>query len=385
MSMKNPFTIGIIGGGQLGKMICLEAKRLSLNVVILDPDPICPASSIANEQIIADFKDENAIFKLSDKCDLITYEIELANSMALGVLSEQNYAVHPSPATLSVIQDKYKQKVFLKENNISVPNFNYISSLMELKSLCKDYGYPSILKSCTDSYDGRGNYLIRNESDIEDAYNFFKGKKCMVEQFIDFEMEVSIMVSRNLSGAIASFPVVQNIHINNILDTTIAPASIPDDIAKSAIDVAKKTLDSLRGSGIFGIEMFVSKDGKVLINEIAPRPHNSGHYSIEVCAVSQFEQHLRAILDLPIIDQNLICPAVMVNILGPGDFSGYYKINGLKKLMSIPGANLHLYGKQISKPNRKLGHITLIGNDLEKLRHNAKIAKSLISITPEDN
>jgi 5-(carboxyamino)imidazole ribonucleotide synthase len=358
----------------------MVAKRMSLYVIILDPEPSCPASSIADQQILADFKDEQAIFDLSKKCDIITYEIESANSKSLNKLSEIGYPVHPSPQTLYIIQDKYKQKLFLETNKIKVPKFTIVDSLQSLKSSCQEYGYPVLLKARQDSYDGRGNYLITKEADIQRGYDNFKGRECMVEEFVKYEKELSVMVSRNMSGDIASFPVVENFHVNNILDTTIAPARVSEDIVKSSIDIAKETVGLLKGSGIFGIELFLTVDGKIMINEIAPRPHNSGHYSIDACSISQFEQHIRSILNWPIYDQTLFSPAVMINILGPKGISGYYRIKGLDKVMALPGSKVHLYGKKITKPNRKLGHITIVGENVDNILANANLIKTWIRI-----
>jgi 5-(carboxyamino)imidazole ribonucleotide synthase len=380
ISLENPIALGIIGGGQLGKMIAQEAKRMSLKVIVLDPSYDCPASVVSDDIIVADFKDESAIRKLAAMSDILTYEIELANSNALKELESKNYPVYPSPETLRLVQNKYRQKSFLKNNNISVPKFDLVRSQEHLEQLCEQYGLPAILKASEDSYDGRGNFLISSKDGVKQGLLTFEGRECMLEKFIPFVKEISVMTARNPSGQIESFPVAENIHVNNILDMTIAPARISEKVLAKAQEIAQKTLRTLKGAGIFGIEMFVLPDGDIVINEIAPRPHNSGHYSIEACSISQFEQHIRAVLDLPLSKPRLLTPAVMLNLLGPEDRSGPYKISGLKELFSISGLKLHVYGKKISKPRRKLGHITITSQTIDEAISKAEIARNIVKI-----
>jgi 5-(carboxyamino)imidazole ribonucleotide synthase len=379
-SINQPIRLGIVGGGQLGKMLALEAKRMFMVVIVLDPTPDCPASYIADKVIVGDFSDEQKIYELSKEVDIITYEIELANSTALNNLVNEGYPVHPSPHSLFIIQNKYRQKKFLKENGIITPKFELITSENHLEKICSEYGFPIMLKASEDSYDGRGNYLIKNKENITSAFLHFEGKQCMVEEFIDFVKEISIMVARNPSGNISSFPIGENIHKDNILDTTIVPARITREVGTKATDLAFKTIESLKGSGIFGIEMFVDKHDNVLVNEIAPRPHNSGHYTIEACSISQFEQHIRAILDYPLQEPFLISNAVMINLLGPEKLEGVYEIEGIDKLFSMDGIKLHIYGKKVTKHNRKLGHVTaLLKNNNDPIKISEKI-KQIIDI-----
>jgi 5-(carboxyamino)imidazole ribonucleotide synthase len=380
--MERQTCVGIIGGGQLGKMIAHEARRMSFKVIILDPTEGCPAAKIADEQIVADFKDEAAILRLAEKCDVVTYEIELANSTALKQLEEKNYPVRPAPESLRIIQNKHRQKSFLKEHKIAVPDFSLVKSEDHLNELCGEFGLPAVLKATEDSYDGRGNFIIKSKNQIPVAYRYFAGREVMLEKFVPFAKEVSIMVARNPSGQIESFPVVENIHKNSILDTTIAPARISRKVEKNAINLAKTTMKVLQGAGIFGIEMFVTMKGDVLINEIAPRVHNSGHYTNEACSVSQFEQHLRAVLDLPLAKPELLSAAAMINILGPEEFSGAYSVTGLDAMMKVPGAELYIYGKKVSKPSRKLGHITATGRTVKEALMRAKKARNAITLVP---
>ena len=378
--VQNPTSIGIIGGGQLGKMIAQEAKRMSFKVVVLDPLRECPASTVVDEQIVADFRDETAIENLASRCDILTYEIELANSSVLKGLEIGKHEVHPSANILYIIQNKYRQKNYLKRRKIPLPQFALIDEKGTLKRLADRYGFPLLVKACEDSYDGRGNTLIRSEDDLLRWYDHIDGKKYMVERLINFRKELSVMVARSKSGHIESFPVVENIHNNNILEATIAPARVSNSIRQKATKIAERTASALGGSGIFGIEMFLTDDDQILVNEVSPRPHNSGHYSIEACSVSQFEQHLRAILNLPLSRPRLLSPAVMVNVLGSADCNGPYRIKGLKRFCSIQGAKLHLYGKRISKPNRKLGHITVTADSTYIALQKAKQARKALTL-----
>jgi 5-(carboxyamino)imidazole ribonucleotide synthase len=381
LAIKRPIRVGIIGGGQLGKMIAHEARRMSLKVIVLDPTEGWPASGFADEQIVADFKDERAIMRLAGKSDVLTYEIELANSTALKDLEARTYPVRPAPETLHIVQNKFRQKSFLRQHKIDVADFERVRSEDHLYQLCDNFGFPVMLKACENSYDGRGNFLITSREQVRDAFNYFSEKELMVEKFVPFTKEISIMVARNPSGEVASFPVAENIHKNGILDTSIVPAGINQEVELKAKSIAEMTMEVLKGAGIFGIEMFVTKKGDVLINEIAPRPHNSGHYTNEACSVSQFEQHLRAVLDLPLSKPELLCPAVMVNILGNEHSTGSYTIKGLRRLLSVPGVKLYVYGKKTSKPGRKLGHFTATGRTVEEAVMRAANARTGFELT----
>ncbi len=381
LAIERPICVGIIGGGQLGKMIAHEARRMSLRVIVLDPTEECPASGIANEQIVADFKNEEAIMQLAEKSDVVTYEIELANSRALKDLEARTYPVRPAPETLHIIQNKFRQKSFLRQHKIEVADFEHVMSKDHLYQLCNEFGFPVMLKACENSYDGRGNFLITSPEQVGNAFRYFSGNDMMVERFVPFTKEISIMVARNPSGEVESFPVAENIHKDGILDTTIVPARINEEVKLKAEGMAETTMEVLKGAGIFGIEMFVTDKRDVLINEIAPRPHNSGHYTNEACSVSQFEQHLRAVLDLPLSKPELLCPAVMVNILGNEHSTGSYVIKGLRRLLSVPGVKLYVYGKKTSKPGRKLGHITATGTTVEEALMRAANARTRFEVT----
>ena len=357
--------LGIIGGGQLGMMIAEAAKKMPEHIskiIVLDPTENCPAAQVGAEQIIADYKDKDAIINLANKSDIITYEIESGDSDILKS-AEKNAEINPSPETLKIIQDKFLQKSFLLENNIPIPEFIKIDSIENLKNGLKKFGYPALLKARKDAYDGKGNYKINSEDGIQKAFEYFKGQNLLLEKFISFKMEVSVIASRNTKGQIKTYPLVENIHEDNILRETIAPARVSDKVTKKAEQIAEKTMTVLKGAGTFGIEMFVTQDEDIMINEIAPRVHNSGHHTLQSSETSQFEQHLRAILGLDLGSTKLVHPTVMYNILGTKSFEGEYKP------LDVTEDNLFLkmYGKKISKPLRKLGHFNLVGKNGESI------------------
>ena len=356
--------LGIIGGGQLGMMLTEAANKFPneiSEVIVLDPTKGCPASQVGAKQIIADFKDEKAIIDISTKADILTYEIESGNSDVLKSM-ESKTKINPSPDTLKKIQDKLVQKTFLAENQLPVPEFVEVNSLDDLQQKIKKFGFPSLLKTRKNAYDGRGNFKINSEKDLKTAYVKFRNQSLMLEKYVDFRMEVSVIAARNTQGEIATYPLVENIHEENILRTTIAPARVSKEIIENAEQVAKKTMDVLKGAGVFGIEMFVTKDDQILINEIAPRVHNSGHHTLQSSETSQFEQHLRAILGLNLGSTKLLKNTIMWNLLGPKNFTGKYKPVTIEPQK---GVYLKMYNKMESKPKRKLGHLNVV--DLDNL------------------
>lgn len=373
--------LGIIGGGQLGMMLTEAAKKMNeyiSDVIVLDPTPNCPATKVGAQQIVADFKDKNAILDLSLQSDIITYEIESGDSEVLESINSK-VSINPSPITLRTIQDKYLQKKFLRENGLPVADFVTIDTLKDFKEKIKSFGFPVMLKARRDAYDGRGNFRIESQEEIMRGYEQFCNRQIMLEKFVDFHMELSVIAARNTKGQIATYPVVENIHEENILKMTIAPARVSETVSNEAEKIAKKTMEVLHGAGVFGIEMFVTKDEKLLINEISPRVHNSGHHTLESSITTQFEQHLRAILGLDLGKTDLIHYTVMYNILGPKGFHGKYKP------ISIPQNNtvfLKMYQKDEVKPQRKMGHFNVLDINNEKnidtLIQKAEKIKSLI-------
>ncbi|MFW6283633.1 MAG: 5-(carboxyamino)imidazole ribonucleotide synthase [Minisyncoccales bacterium] len=379
-------TIGVVGGGQLCLMMgeAIKNKKLPYRLIALDPTPICPASKFIDKQIVGDYKDENLIKELAESSDIVTFEIELANSKILSELKEKGKLVYPSPEILRLIQDKYIQADFLRNNKIPVPDFEKISTKNDLENAIEKYGLPIMIKARKDSYDGKGNYVLKNKDEIENVFVYFKDKKIMVQRYIAFDIEISVICARSVSGKISTFPVAENIHGKdyNILETTIVPARVNPDIIKKAKKIAIKTMDALKGVGVFAIE-FLVKNGEVLINEIAPRVHNSGHFSIEACNTSQFEQHIKAIGKDSLGDTNLISSsAVMYNINGKKGYKGNYQImfenvyiNGTKEVLK--GVTLHNYGKDKVKPFRKMGHITVVAQKNETQDDVIKRAKKM--------
>lgn len=357
--------LGIIGGGQLGMMLTEAAKKMPEHiskVIVLDPNENCSASLVGAEQIVADFKDKDSIINLANQVDIITYEIESGDSDVLKSV-ENKAEINPSPETLKTIQDKFLQKTFLQNHNIPVPEFIKVENIEEVKEGLKKFGYPALLKARRDAYDGKGNFKIDSENEIQTAYDYFKGQKLMLEKFVPFKMEVSVIASRNTKGEIKTYPLVENIHEKNILRETIAPSRTSNEVSEKAGKIASNTMDVLKGAGVFGIEMFVTQDDEIVINEIAPRVHNSGHHTLQSSKTSQFEQHLRAILGLDLGSTELLHNTIMYNILGNLDFQGEYK----KIEISEKNIFLKMYEKKVSKPLRKLGHLNIVGFEKQSI------------------
>lgn len=378
--------IGIIGGGQLGQMMILEAKKMGFYITVLDPTLNCPAHTIVDEHIVADFEDEKAIRLLAEKSDVVTYEFEHINAQVLKQLEAEGKKVYPTATSLEIIQNKFTQKSLLKKDGIPVPDFMAVSSPAEILAAGKEYGFPLMLKACTGGYDGKGNYVVKNENDCENGYKELGGGTLplMAEKFYPFIMEISVLACRAINGDIKVYPVAENIHKDSILDKTRVPASISSKTTENAMNLAKRVMEVFEGVGMFCVEMFVDKDGNVAINEVAPRPHNSGHYTIEACVTSQFEQHIRAVSGLPLGDPSLVRPVVMRNILGEEGSSGKAVVEGADEALAIPGVTLHVYGKETSKPKRKMGHLTATAATLEEAEKNADMAKDFIKIKGEN-
>jgi len=375
MKYSNP-RLSIVGGGQLGKMLAQEAKKMGFYVMILDPTPNSPAAQVADHQVVAGFYDRDKIKELVTNCDFSTYEIEHIDVTVLKELQKQGHIIHPSPQTLEIIQNKARQKEFLQQNNIPTAPWRYVKK--NLKDEVLDFGLPAVQKSCRGGYDGRGVFVIHNEKDLENALK----SESFLEELIDVEKELAVIAARDIRGDIRCFPVTEMTFDAqaNICDMCIAPARIGKEVEQEALKIASKCLESLEGVGVFGIEMFLSKDGRVLVNEIAPRPHNSGHFTIEACITSQFEQHLRAVSGLPLGSPDLLTPAVMVNLLGSEGFEGEPSYIGVDEVLAIPGASLHIYGKKTTKPFRKMGHVTVVDKTVEAALQKALTIKQTLKV-----
>ena len=379
-SFKSP-KIGIIGGGQLGKMLSIEAKRLGMYVIIIDPSNECPASSVCDEHIVADFKDIDAIKTMSEKCDILTYEIELANADYLRQLEMSGKIVHPSGKTLKTIQNKFRQKSFFLEHNLPVPKFTRITSFNDLLDKLRSFNMKAMLKISEGSYDGRGNFSLveQSEEQLLEIYDSVKHLDIFIEEWVDYQKEVSVMVARNDSDEIVTFPVSENIHEESQLSVSIVPARIPEEVHSKIHKVATEVLEKLQGSGVFGIELFLTKSNEILINEIAPRVHNSGHYTIEGCETNQFQQHIRAICNLPLGSTKLHKPSVMVNLLGKNT-NKESMYDHIVNLFQVSGLSVHLYGKKDEKVKRKMGHFVVVDDSLDSALQKALELKQKYSL-----
>jgi phosphoribosylaminoimidazole carboxylase PurK protein len=371
-------TIGIVGGGQLGRMLTDAAHTLGYAVTVLDPTPNSPAGQVADKQIVGDFKDATKIAELAQDVDYVTFEIELADAEALAVLQTSGAIVNPTAATLRQIKNKYEQKKFFKEHGLPVGEFERVHDIDEARAFGTQHGYPYLLKACLDSYDGRGNFVVHNESMIEQGFATL-GRECYAEKFVPFVKELAVIVIRDVHGAIATYDTVETVHKNNICHTVTAPAPVDAQVHDNAQKVARDIVALFEGAGVFGVELFLTTDNDVLINEIAPRVHNSGHHTIEYAQTSQFENHIRAITGMPLGSTAPVVPAaVMINILG--DRTGPAEPTGLAQAEALGGVRVHVYGKHDTKPERKMGHITVTGDTAQDALHKAQQARALVSI-----
>ncbi|KAG7391162.1 phosphoribosylaminoimidazole carboxylase ade2 [Phytophthora boehmeriae] len=391
-----PPVVGVLGGGQLGRMMADSAHRLGLQVVVLDPlGADSPAGQTGLRSVAGSFTKEEDIATLAEQCDILTVEIEHVNASFLQQLQDCQSAklqgVHPAPATIALIQDKYNQKQFFAQvEAISVAPYEVVKSLQAARQVGESFGYPYMLKSRRFAYDGRGNAVVKSEKDLVDAFEKLGAKllaqedksdeklfaeeeeKLYAEKWVPFVKELAVMVVKGTEGDVRAYPVVETTQRDSICDTVLAPAQIPEDVAKRASEMAQAAVAQLEGRGIYGVELFLTATGDVLLNEIAPRPHNSGHYTIEACETDQFEQHLRAIAGLPLGSCALRVPAaLMVNVLGDPTSSEDVSFSLLRNSLTVPGAAAHFYGKAGVRPGRKLGHVTITAPNLEELTKRA--------------
>ncbi len=354
-------TLGVVGGGQLGRMLGEAAAPLGVEIVVSDPTPDCPASPVVRDQVVGDFDDQDALEALADRADFLTYEIELADPDVLERVGDAtDTPVHPHPDTLRTIQDKFVQKRRLQEAGVPVPDFRKVDTESDLREACEELGYPAMLKAREGGYDGRGNVPVESPDDVADAFAAIDGP-AMVEAFVDYERELAIMGCLGADETDA-FPVTETIHEEEILRESVAPARAPDAVLERARDVALDVLDVMDGRGVFGIELFETADGEILLNEIAPRPHNSGHWTIEGCHTSQFEQHVRAVTGLPLGTTEQRAPTVSANILGDVADRQEARLSGVEAVLETDRAALHWYGKREVYDLRKMGHVTLVGD-----------------------
>ena len=368
----------------MGKMMTLEAKKMGFYVAAIDPSPDCPSHSISDEHIISGFGDASAIRKLAEMTDVLTYESEHINARALLELEREGFVIYPSPESLINIQDKFVQKSILRDNGIVVGDFMALPDCGALSAAAEAYGYPFYIKTKRDGYDGKGNALITGAAAAQKAWEEFSGKEIYAEKLVPFIKEVSVLAARGISGEVAVYPVAENLHKRSILFETSVPAVVSDETAARAMETAAEVMRVFKGVGMFCVEMFVLEGGGVSVNEIAPRPHNSGHYTIEACVTSQFEQHIRAITGLPLGSTALLSPAVMRNLIGPEDWGSpsEYVYDGVGEALRLEGLSFHNYAKGRVSKARKMGHFTVLGKSVEEARKKACAASDLIKIVP---
>ncbi|MDR3156816.1 MAG: 5-(carboxyamino)imidazole ribonucleotide synthase [Lactobacillales bacterium] len=346
-------TIGIVGGGQLGRMMTLAAKGMGFRVGVLDPKQDCPTAQVADFQIAASYDDDKALIKLASSSDVLTYEFENVDVNAL-VKVQEEVDIPQGTDLLAITQDRLLEKSFLEDNNIIVAPYMTIIHPSEIQSAVKEIGYPCVLKTTRGGYDGKGQYMIISPADAAPAMNLLRQGACVLEAWIPFSLEISVQVAGNGLGEYTVFPVVENIHRNNILHETIAPARVSEEVRDEAKRIALLIAEALNLAGVLCVEMFVTKEGSIYINELAPRPHNSGHYTIEACSISQFAAHIRGIVRWPLPKVTLLSRAVMVNVLGD-------EYDETQVLISKKADwNFHYYGKQEVKNGRKMGHVTIL-------------------------
>jgi len=362
-----------MGGGQLARMMCLAAKAMGYKVAVLDPTPDCPCGQVADIEITAAYDDFDAAKKLASVSDVITYEFENVHFTALAQLENLAYLPQGSEV-LKICQHRYLEKKKISEMGIRVADFKLIKNADDLNEIFSheknarqnENFFPCVIKTTTMGYDGKGQIVLRSREDLPRATELASKCECVLEKFVPFSKEISVLVARSTTGEVSVFPVAENIHVNNILHQTIVPARISAEVEREAISCAKKIAENLDAIGILAIEMFVV-DEKIVVNEIAPRPHNSGHYSIDACVTSQFEQHVRAVCGLPLGATTLHTPVVMVNILG--DHMDKNNLHNLAPYFSLfPRGKIHLYGKADAVDKRKMGHFNLLGNIDENLQ-----------------
>lgn len=368
--------LGVLGGGQLGRMLIQSAINYNQDIHILDPDPNAPCRDIAQHFAVGSLKDFETVYAFGQNCDVITVEIEAVNTDALQKLADEGKSVYPQPHILKLIQDKREQKQFYQLHGI--PTADFILTENKADVIAKKDFLPAVNKLGKEGYDGRGVQILRKESDLENAFD----APGLLEKLIDFDKEIAVTVAKNESGDLIAFPAVEcAFHPTaNLVEFLFAPAEISAEIEAKAQEIAKEVILKLDMVGILAVELFVTKSGEVLVNEIAPRPHNSGHHTIEANFTSQFEQHLRAVMNWPLGNPDLRCPAAMINLLGEDGFSGPAVVEGKEEALAEKGVYIHLYGKKLTKPFRKMGHVTILDENINALKSKAHRIKELIKI-----
>lgn len=373
-------TIGILGGGQLARMSAYQAYKLGFDIAILEKNKNSPAGMMTKKEYVGWVDDKKKLSEFTRASDIVTLENEFVDFKKLEFIENLGKKVIPSPKTISLIQDKYIQKETLQKNKIPVADFVKVTDNSTYKKIAERLGDKFILKSRKMGYDGYGNHTVKNEKDFSEGLKKLSSRhsELMAEKFVNFDMELAIMVVRS-KKEIKTYPVVQTIQKNHICHTVIAPADLRKTIAEKAGQIAVEAVKAIKGYGIFGIEMFIVNGKKILVNEMAPRPHNSGHYTIEACVTSQFENHVRAVLNLPLGSTEMVKPcAVMINLLGKREGEGI--VENYDEVLANDKIHLHIYGKEKSRIGRKMGHITVLGDNVKKTLNLAKVAEKIAII-----
>ncbi len=378
---SSDFKLGILGGGQLGKMLLYDAKRYDLHTKVMDSNKDAPCNKIADDFIIGDITNYDDVINFGNSVDLITVEIENVNTDALEFLEKSGKKVFPSPKNLRIIQNKSDQKNFYSKNNLPTSRFKNYSNIEELKRNFRhdNFEFPFVWKSSRFGYDGKGVKIIKNIEDLDFSYDH----QCLIEEKVSIKKELSVIVSRNSDGEIKCFPVVE-MEFNeksNLVEYVMCPANISKKTEEKAIIIASEIAKKFEMVGLLAVELFVTNEDEILINEVAPRPHNSGHHTIECCVTSQFDQHIRSILNLPLGETDILIPGIMVNLVGENMEEGNVNYKNINDIFDIPGVYIHIYGKKKSRLNRKMGHITIVNKDINKAIEIGKSIKNKIKVT----
>tara|TARA_A100001011_G_scaffold7068_1_gene8079 strand:+ start:1610 stop:2761 length:1152 start_codon:yes stop_codon:yes gene_type:complete len=378
---SSDFKLGILGGGQLGKMLLYDAKRYDLHTKVMDSNKDAPCNKIADDFIIGDITDYDDVVNFGNSVDLITVEIENVNTDALEFLEKSGKKVYPSSKNLRIIQNKSDQKNFYSKNNLPTSRFKNYLNIEELKRnfLNDNFEFPFVWKSSRFGYDGKGVKIIKNIKDLDFSYDH----QCLIEEKVSIKKELSVIVSRNTDGEIKCFPVVE-MEFNeksNLVEYVMCPANISKQTEEKSIIIASEIAKKFEMVGLLAVELFVTNEHEILINEVAPRPHNSGHHTIECCITSQFDQHIRSILNLPLGKTDILIPGIMVNLVGENMEEGNVNYKNINDIFDIPGVYIHIYGKKKSRLNRKMGHITIVNKDINKAIEIGKSIKNKIKVT----
>ena len=376
---KSSKRIAIVGGGQLAKMTALSALQLGCDVLVLERKSEGPAVNLASHSFVGDWDNPDDLINLAEHADVVTLENEFVDANSLSKLEKAGHTLFPTAKSISLVQDKFIQKQTLQEANLPLSPFKVIGSREEIIEVAKEFNWPLVIKTRRNGYDGKGNATINNENELDAAWDKLDGdnRTLYAEAFCPFVSELAIIITTSRNGEVATYPLVESVQRDHICHIVRAPALVSDSITENAIDIAQRAVVAIGAIGSFGVEMFLTKDGEVIINELAPRVHNSGHYTIEACECSQFENHVRAVLGWPLGSTKMVKPAaVMVNLLGQGHGNG--QPAGFNEAMDMPGVHIHIYGKELCMPGRKMGHVTALGETIAEAEKAAQAAADVL-------